>query len=214
MYTSWADVYLALNIKSDDERMHKVVLQNNEMIIRKKAIIVCSIAEASDLIESERDPQLHHNHQRAMLQAITWGECGYIPDQYDILGLHATLFPFGGDYRTCDVLIKGAAHVPPMPQVIPMLMLDYVEDSRWWLNNPLQGGYSKLAHLHLKFECIHPLTDGNGRVGRVLLNSYAAYLGLPFIKVGPDVRDAYIDCLANEDEIGLAHLFKKCSVRL
>lgn len=170
-----------------------------------------SLAQASDLVENERDVQLRRAHRQAMCQAIEQGESGHIPDSTDIRELHAALFPYGGEWRTCNAIIKGSPHVPPPPERLPILMFEFAEDCRWWLTSSKENDYIKLAHLHLEITKIHAFPDGNGRLARLLLNSHAAYLGVPFIKI--DDRDRYIDLLQAEDEAGLAELFKESSIQ-
>jgi len=69
-----------------------------------------------------------------------------------------------GRYRTIRVHV--GAYVPPPPNEVSGLMFELLD---WW------NGESKAlspvlssAIVHYRFEAIHPLADGNGRVGRAL----------------------------------------------
>lgn len=44
---------------------------------------------------------------------------------------------------------------------------------------------------HIVFEKIHPFIDGNGRIGRILLNYMRIKLGLPFLIIWADEREDY-----------------------
>lgn len=203
----WKDVYMLLNITPEDERLYRMLNQRRE-------VILCTLSEASDLIEFEREQEMHDLHCRAMKQAVDWGEAGHIPDSYDIRKLHQMLFPHGGQWRTCDVRIKDSSLMPPRAEFVPIAIHSYVEDSRWWLTNSYEKSIlKKLAHLHLQFELIHCFQDGNGRVGRMLLNSHASYLGAPFIRLDFEHRDVYLDALELQDEDELARIFKECFIR-
>jgi Fic family protein len=180
------------------------------MQLRRKEILMCTISQASDLIEFERKDSEQHCH--AMKVAVEWGEQGKIPDLYDIKELHKMLFPYGGDFRSCYAMIRGSNHQPPAPQFVWMMMRAYADNAVWMLEQANGTGYSVLAELHLEFTKIHPFSDGNGRVGRLLLNNYATNLGLPYIKLTPEVRDQYLDYLQAEDIESLAQLFKECSI--
>lgn len=62
---------------------------------------------------------------------------------------------------------RGAMYVPPPPDRVPGLMEDLVQFSnRTDLPALVQG-----ALAHAQFESIHPFTDGNGRIGRALINA-------------------------------------------
>ena len=69
---------------------------------------------------------------------------------------------------------RGAVHVPPAPERVPELMADLVAFMRRTDLDPLV----QAAVAHAQFESIHPFTDGNGRVGRSMINALWRYRGL------------------------------------
>lgn len=64
-----------------------------------------------------------------------------------------------------------AAHVPPAPGRVDHLMGDLVAFSNRTDLDPIV----QAAIAHTQFESIHPFTDGNGRVGRSLINGIWRY---------------------------------------
>jgi hypothetical protein len=199
--TSWQEVYSRLGITPADERLHRV------MIIHERIVAVCSITEASDIIEFERPSP---DHCRVMKTAIDWAEASYNPRPHNILELHRELFPAGGVWRTGDVLIKGSAYRPPRAEFVPMLIQQYCDNMIYCLSRG--GEFETVAYLHLEFLRIHPFTDGNGRIGRMLLNHNAVWLGLPFIKIAPAERDRYLDILEAADAPALAAFLRDCAM--
>jgi Fic family protein len=55
------------------------------------------------------------------------------------------------------------------------------------------------AYFHARFEYIHPFADGNGRVGRALLNYYLMIHDHPPIIIHDEDKAAYYDALAAYD---------------
>jgi len=55
------------------------------------------------------------------------------------------------------------------------------------------------AYLHARFEYIHPFADGNGRVGRVLLNYFLMLHNHPPIIIYDEDKRSYYDALASYD---------------
>ena len=71
-----------------------------------------------------------------------------------------------GKYRTIQVRIGGADHLPPDPKDVKPTM----EELFSWLNrsDPPKYDLLKIAIAHHRLMWIHPFTNGNGRTGRLL----------------------------------------------
>lgn len=75
----------------------------------------------------------------------------------------------GSDYSP-----RGAIHVPPIPERVEPLMVDLIE----FANRDDISVITQAAIVHAQFESIHPFTDGNGRIGRALINAVFRRRGL------------------------------------
>lgn len=53
----------------------------------------------------------------------------------------------------------------------------------------------RATEAHVRFVTIHPFADGNGRVGRLLLNLLLIQSGYPIAVLSVEKRSAYIDSL-------------------
>jgi Fic family protein len=64
-----------------------------------------------------------------------------------------------------------------------------------------------VADLHLEFENIHPFSDGNGRTGRILIDSMLISGGQTPIAIPLEKRKDYIKLLETNNVKGLSELF-------
>jgi len=82
-----------------------------------------------------------------------------------------------GIYRTSNVRILGAVHIPPNSLKIPRLVDEFLD---WYYENKYLLPIPELAaYVHYKFVCIHPFVDGNGRTSRLLMNLILMQNGYP-----------------------------------
>jgi Fic family protein len=93
----------------------------------------------------------------------------------------------GGVYRTRDLFILGAKHVPPTYLKIYSKMDRYFAD----LNNPELKGLEKAAFALLQMLKIYPFMDANGRLARLLLNYQLELDGFLPISITRDLRNEY-----------------------
>jgi len=90
------------------------------------------------------------------------------------------LLDSNGKYRTEDVKVGTlleTAHMPPHYERVPELMQEYAATVNF-KSDVLIEFFEKLTLSHLTFERIHPFKDGNGRVGRMILNQQLINNGL------------------------------------
>ncbi|WP_431279947.1 Fic family protein [Leifsonia poae] len=95
---------------------------------------------------------------------------------------------FAGKLRTqqnwiggSDYSPLGAIHVPPPPGAVA----DYMDDLLEFANRDDVPVIAQAAITHAQFESIHPFTDGNGRIGRGLINAIIRRRGLTTTTVSP-----------------------------
>jgi len=115
-----------------------------------------------------------------------------------ILELHEAVFhgikDDAGQWRRVNVRIAGSRHVPPrMERVVPMLD-EWIEG---YAKKDLLGEdvFSTAAWMHFGFESIHPFSDGNGRLGRLLLNLHFLKHNWPPVHILPSDKHLYLKSL-------------------
>ncbi len=99
-----------------------------------------------------------------------------------------------GRFRTKGEYVRVGTHIAAPPEnvagLMATLLINYASD--------LDAYYlDKITKFHLIFETIHPFNDGNGRLGRVLINYQLARLGLPPIIIRNKEKKFYYRAFEN-----------------
>jgi Fic family protein len=98
-----------------------------------------------------------------------------------------------GRFRSVQVYIRGVDWIPPTPEDVPKDIKNLLS---WYTKNKKKLHPIVIAaYFHIGFEIIHPFVDGNGRVGRLLMNFILHKNGYPMINIPLERRFEYYDCL-------------------
>lgn len=118
--------------------------------------------------------------------------------EWNIKNIHALILKEidntnAGKYRSENVVISGAEHIPPKHYEIGDLMQKLIAEyqSEWEGFHPVV----RATLLNGEFVKIHPFIDGNGRTSRLLLNFELMKNGYPPIIIKNAERARYYDVL-------------------
>jgi Fic family protein len=96
-----------------------------------------------------------------------------------------------GVYRTRNVLISGARHMPPDQLLMSEKMAQFIAD----INSKTLHPVERAAQVHTDFVGIHPFVDGNGRTARLLMNLELMKSGYPPVVIAVEQRLNYYQTL-------------------
>ncbi len=119
-----------------------------------------------------------------------------------ILFLHKMLLTgiqddVAGRFRHAGEYVRVGTYIAPAPEKIEEMMGGLLLDFTDLLEEDL---VEKISKFHLSFEHIHPFCDGNGRIGRVLINFQLNKFGYPRIIIRDKNKEEYYFAFRKYDE--------------
>lgn len=125
-----------------------------------------------------------------------------------LLGWHKEIFgetkpDISGKYR--DYLIRVGDYVAPDWQDVRELMNKLIK----FINKSRINAVELSARAHYRFEKIHPFGDGNGRIGRLLMNHILWHNNYPMLILEYKKRRSYYKALKKDEEGFLKYFLRR-----
>lgn len=123
-------------------------------------------------------------------------------DKEMILTLHKMLISniedqIAGRFRQAGEYVRVGTYIAPPPEKVEQL----IEESLIEYNSNQETYFSdQIAQFHLKFEHIHPFIDGNGRIGRVIINYQLQRMGYPPVIIRNKGKKEYYKAFREYDD--------------
>ena len=116
-------------------------------------------------------------------------------DNNFILLLHKMLIGnidqnISGQFRKKGQYVRVGTYIAPAPEQVESMISDILLE---YSGNNKDYFLEKISKFHLDFENIHPFCDGNGRIGRVLINYQLMQSGFPPIIIRDKEKQLYYD---------------------
>lgn len=106
-----------------------------------------------------------------------------------------------GEFKKIPNVIVGATFETTPPYQVPSAIAEWCDNLYYRFGNANNDDDKLQAILesHIHFEKIHPFSDGNGRIGRLLIVYSCLEQNLPPVVIQKDDKARYISILRNHD---------------
>lgn len=181
---------------------HSNAIEGNTLTLRETKVVLEGITIGG---KSLREHLEAVNHRDAILLLEELVQKNEPLDEWTIKSLHHLILKgINGDnagrYRTVNVRISGAEHLPPDQLLVPELMEKFIA---WHCGEAMAlHPVERAARVHSDFVKIHPFVDGNGRTSRLLMNLELVKSGYPAAVLPVERRLEYYAALDQDHAHG------------
>lgn len=195
-YQELSNVHPRRNAQANEEALSFFIWQCNA--IERSTLALKDVEDViqsgvNNVTESNREELEAVGLYEAMKYVLELVEKNIELDEDEVKRIHTILYfgssaDFKGQYRTDYITIPHARNLPPVRHIS-------------YYMNQLFAKYQKMqdvdivervAKFHLDFEEIHPFGDGNGQVGRLIMNYQLMRAGYPYICIHENKKKEYI----------------------
>lgn len=103
-----------------------------------------------------------------------------------------------GRFRQKGEYVRVGTHIAPAPEQLDAMVEEILINSS---SDQVAYFTDKIARFHLDFETIHPFCDGNGRMGRLLINYQLNDLGFPNIIIRDKDKHVYYKAFTEYNDL-------------
>ena len=180
-------------------------IEGNTLTLRETDLVINEGLTISG--KSMREHLEAINHVEAIAYIKQLMDKNFSFNEREVLAIHNLILrgiipEDAGRYRRVQVMIKGSAHLPPQPFIVPKEMEDYFI---WYeLHKNKLHPVILAAEMHLRLVTIHPFIDGNGRTSRLVMNLILLQHGFVIANIKGDyeTRMKYYSCLETSQTSG------------
>lgn len=151
---------------------------------------IIEFLEQSNFIEDERSRQALNDAVKAWMyieEQQTLTEVVIRHTHRILMGTRPVDSSWKGAWRTGPVWI--GRREAPKYYAVPVLMEHWL--SGVGLGITVEDREEMIKRQHIQFERIHPFFDGNGRIGRILMNWERMKTGLPILVISEEDKHEY-----------------------
>ena len=181
---------------------HSNAIEGNTLTLNETATIILDDTIPNAMSKREFLEVLNHSDALKFLLAELQNNT---IDIYIIKEINKILFNRlnhnAGNFKTDYNYIRGADFETASPSETPYKMNEWFEN----INFQLKSFYSDdeklkiILEYHIKFERIHPFSDGNGRTGRLITLALMLENNLTPLVITVENRSKYMNILRNQD---------------